>query len=189
MENIYKIILFSSLVIIFACKRSPQDTGREFMPDMYHSQAYETYTENSVFTDSMTARLPVKGTIPRGGYMPFHYENTPEEYERAGKELVNPIEKNEEVFAEGKRLYTIYCAVCHGGKGEGNGTIVERGVYPPPPDYAVRLVGMSQGKMFHAITYGKNLMGGYASQLNEEERWKVIHYIQQFAPKQTVATN
>jgi len=61
----------------------------------------------------------------------------------------------------------------------GDGATVTAGGHPPPPAYnSAALINLPEGKMFHTITYGKNLMGSHASQLNVEERWKVIRYVQ-----------
>ena len=38
---------------------------------------------------------------------------------------------------------------------------------------------LKEGHIYHAITYGLNAMGPHASLLNEEERWKVVLYIQE----------
>jgi hypothetical protein len=42
---------------------------------------------------------------------------------------------------------------------------------------------MADGTMFHSITYGKNNMGSYASQLDRKQRWMVVKYIRTLQPK------
>jgi len=146
---------------------------------------FETYTPTSVFADGKTAQLPVEGTIKRG-FKPYNYANTNVDYERAGQEVRSPFNSYEHKnsLEEGKKLYNIYCAVCHGKKGAANGTIVENGKYPPPPSYFREdILKLPEGKMFHSVTHGKNLMGGYSSQLNQEERWQVISYIRDMQAK------
>ena len=64
--------------------------GYDFIPDMVYSQAYDTYSQNPNFTDSMTMRVPVDGTVPRG-YMPFRYTIDSVSRQKAGNELVNPF--------------------------------------------------------------------------------------------------
>jgi mono/diheme cytochrome c family protein len=85
-------------------------------------------------------------------------------------------------MVEAERLYLINCAICHGPKLDGNGPLYKGGEGPFPAKPATlvgdaKYEGMPEGQMFYSITYGKNLMGSYASQLNRTQRWMVIHYI------------
>ena len=203
--NGYTILLFAISVLIASCSRTPQDTGRTFFTDMMDSQAYESNTTNPNFEDGRTDRVPVEGTIARGmlaevknneqeachnSYLhKRYYTNDFEGYEKAGVELKNPIELSDEVLAEGKKIYKIYCEVCHDAKGTGKGTIVETGAFPPVPNYSLLLTNKPDGKLFHAITYGKNLMGSYSAQLTVEDRWKVIYYIQNLAGVSSSSSN
>jgi mono/diheme cytochrome c family protein len=145
---------------------------------MYRTVALEPYSGNSNYADSMEARIPAEGSIARG-HLPYGIPNTNEGYELAGSILKNPIANTELTLAEGKDIYTKFCAHCHGKEGKGDGPTVTAGGHPPPPAYDSKtLKNLSEGKMFHTITYGKNLMGPHASQLSVEERWKVIRYVQ-----------
>ncbi len=168
----------SIMFLLSSCNDDPKFPGYEYMPDMYRSPSYETYSPNPFFADSMTAQQPVAGTIARGQSFPYPFPNTPEGYEQAGKELKNPLEKNELNLAEGKRLYGNFCVHCHGETGMGDGSIPSGGKFPPPPAYSGPLKGLVEGKMFHTITFGKNLMGSHASQLDPTQRWKIIMYVQ-----------
>ena len=71
------------------------------MPDMYYSNAYESYTPNPNFEDDLTMRTPVEGTVPRE-MIPFAWENTEEDRLAAGEALVNPLENNGENLAQGQ---------------------------------------------------------------------------------------
>jgi mono/diheme cytochrome c family protein len=166
------------MFLLSSCNDDPKHPGYEYMPDMYRSPSYETYSPNPVFADSMTAQHPVMGTIARGKAFPYPYANTPEGYEQAGRELKNPLEKSDINMAEGVRLYGHYCVHCHGEKGMGDGTIPAGGKFPPPPPYSGPLKDLPEGKMYHTVTYGKNLMGSHASQLDPQQRWKIIMYVQ-----------
>lgn len=98
---------------------------------------------------------------------------------------VNPIPFSEEVLNEGKVLYGLFCMHCHGEKGDGQGPVVVNsfGKFPPPPAYDGALKDLPAGKIFYSVTYGKNTMGSHASQLNKEERWKVVHYVEKLQGK------
>lgn len=84
--------------------------------------------------------------------------------------------------AEAERLYLVNCGICHGTKLDGNGPLYNggNGPYPAAPK---NLIGdpvvsvMPEGQMFYSVTYGKNMMGSYASQLSRTQRWMVIKYI------------
>ena len=92
-------------------------------------------------------------------------------------------------MVEAERLYLVNCAICHGPKLDGNGPLYKGGDGPFPAKPAT-LVGdkkyeaMPEGQMYYSVTYGKNKMGSYASQLNTRQRWMVIAYIKS---KQTAA--
>lgn len=182
-----KFIYIPILVLgtfIGGCTMKGQRTrseGIEYAPQMYHSIPLEPYSQldyNPYTKDGKNAMEPVPGTIARGklDYV-YPYPNTFEGYEAAGRELKNPLPPTLENLEEGKRLFTHFCVHCHGEKGDGQGTIVQAGKFPPPPAYNGPLKDLPEGKMFHSITYGKNLMGSHASQLTPTQRWQIIHYI------------
>jgi len=170
-------LIFLMIGLLASCAKDPKRPGYIYTPDMTYSRAYETYAPNPYGDYGSSAMKPPANTIPRG-YKPFHYENNISDYARAGEELVNPVEATKENIAEGKNFYEIYCAICHGTKLDGNGRIVNLEKFPPPPSFfSDYMMNLPDGKKFFSIHYGKNLMGSYASQLTQEERWKVILYI------------
>ena len=146
------------------------------MPDMYRSPSYETYGLNSMYSDSMAARKPVEGTIPRG-FSPYGNPDNFEGYTAADSLKMPEGMNTPENMEEGKRLYGIYCQPCHGASGIGDGLVAAKLPGPPPAYSGPQLKNLSEGKMFHSITYGKNMMGSHASQLSAEQRWKIVTYI------------
>jgi len=219
---LFLTIIALSAIIATSCKSKGDFPGRIYMPDMTYSNAYEAYASTKFQfqsdTDAMSAILPVENTIPRGylpnsedvrndeaklmAYLFKNYFENPlvnrnlddlAERQRAATMLKNPIVKTDKVLAEGKAKYDIYCAVCHGKNGQGDGTIIELvddagkktgedGPYTSiPPAYENRIKGMSDGEIFYSISYGKNMMGGYYSQVSDEDRWKILHYIKDMA--------
>jgi mono/diheme cytochrome c family protein len=199
MKKIYFYIIPVTVILqLSSCAYDDmKKPGYEYMPDMYRSPSYETYSENPNFSDSMTARQPVAGTIARGDAiytdydrLPYPYANTPEGYEEAGVKLHNPIEKTPDNMAEGKRLYENYCTHCHGATGQGDGLVVQFNGPKPPAYNSDALKNLPEGKMFHTTQWGKNMMGSHASQLTPTQRWKVIMYVQtlQSPASQTAST-
>jgi mono/diheme cytochrome c family protein len=190
-KNITKLfcmlLLMNVILLSASCNKDPKDTGLEYMPDMYRSPSYETYSTNMLFADSSSARLPAVGTVPRN-YTFFHYPSSNEGYEAAGRDVKNPLPSTDANLEEGKRLYGNYCNHCHGAAGNGDGSLIATGKFPPPPSYANgvssrggKMRDLTDGKIFHTITYGVNLMGSHASQVNPEERWKIVMYVHHLA--------
>ena len=184
LNTLSKLTLIAAVISITSCKEE-NGLAPEYMPDMYRSPAVEPYVDyaelrgkqgNDSLKNKMTARQPVEGTIPRG-FQPYPYQNTIEDYEKAGTNLTNPITYSEDIEKEGKELYGMFCIHCHVKTGQGDGTLVEREKFPPLPVKFAPGLAIPEGKMFHTITYGKGLMGSHSSQLTQEERWKIIHYI------------
>lgn len=172
LKLIIGLIVFASFI---SCnnKRTPQ---LEYMPDMYVSVPYDANGVEGVNNKPVNSE-PVAGTIPRGGHPAYDIADTPEGYEKAKAEVVNPIEATEENLANGKAMYEIYCAACHGKKGDGNGILSQREKFEGIPNYADR--DINAGSIYHVIMYGKNLMGSHSSQLTYKERWQIVHYVEQ----------
>lgn len=169
---------------------------------------YNTWDEASTIPlrDLVQPRVPVKGTIPRGaaggsrasdsgasnamhvpanGHVPYHFEDSPEGRQAATAELIdNPFPITDKGLASGKELYNIFCATCHGEKGNGLGYLYndeenKQAKYPLAPANFLRdeYYQASNGRFYHSIYYGINAMGAYKDKMSYEERWNVIHYI------------
>ena len=178
-------------VVMTSCKSDPNSAGFEFMPDMYRSPSYETYLENASYggKDSMSARLPVAGTIPRG-FESFPLGASEEDYKLADS-LKSPIDYSEEMIAYGEERYTKMCSHCHGEKGDADGLVVTNGGFPPPPSYISGKSGhggmmneLSSGEIVHTITYGYKNMGSHASQISLSDRWAIAMYVQKLSGKE-----
>ncbi len=189
MKNNIKIIAFavSALMIgsLSSCYHSKTDPGYEYAPNMYYPIAYNPDSKNDQFKNGQTAQKPVEGTVPQG-WTKFQYANNIEGYTQASAEMVNPFAGDTTVLEDGKRLYTNFCSHCHGATGKGDGSIVAAGKFPPPPSYSTgtssrggAMKDLTDGKIYHTITYGINLMGAHASQISPEERWKITLYVHQ----------
>jgi len=175
MKSIIKITILAVVLVSFASCQKKSRPNYEFMPNMYESVAYEAYQESDAFANGVEAQLPAEGSIPRG-YTPFDIENTNEGYELAKTSLKNKLDSTQVDMALGKELYDIYCAICHGSKGKGDGKLAKREKILGVPSYETRDV--TTGSIYHTIYYGKNTMGSYANQLNEDERWQVVAYVE-----------
>ncbi len=169
------IVLFLIAATATSCfdKESP---NYQYFPDMYESVPYDTYGEYNIFVNEQEAKLPVEGTIARG-WMPYEYENTNEGYTQAKAELKNPLPYTEDNLTSGKELFNIYCAVCHGEQGDGQGILVQREKILGIPSYDDPGRAITEGSVYHVMYFGLNAMGSYASQTSIEERWQIDHYV------------
>lgn len=174
------VILFLVSAILSGCNRDRNNPGWDYFPDMFYSNAYETFSTNPNFKDGMTMRVPVPGTIPRG-FKPFNYTIDAESRIKAGKELINPFLSSSEDILKGKKVFTTFCIGCHGISGKGEGFLYTSGLYPIKPrsltsDNAIKLL---DGEIYHSVTLGFGSMGAHGSQISQDERWKMILYIRQ----------
>ena len=177
MKNTIKIL---AAAIVIASVVSCQDKAKpnyQYMPNMYESVSYETYGEYGVFPGGQEAMSPAEGSIARG-WMPYGIENSNEGYQLAKDSLKNPIRYTKENEEVGKELYDIYCAICHGTKGDGKGTLVQREKILGVPSYDDVGRAITEGSIYHVMYYGINTMGSYASQTSEHERWQIVQYVE-----------
>jgi len=153
---------------------------------MYESVGYESYAESEAFNgknqlNGQTAQMPVEGSVKRG-FEIYDYENTTAGYELAKANMLSPLDSiSEKEATKGKELYGIYCAICHGETGNGIGKLVEREKFLGVPSYADRVI--TEGSVYHVITFGLNSMGSHANQLSQHERWLVTDYVLQLKSK------
>ncbi|MFM2117054.1 MAG: hypothetical protein RL316_244 [Bacteroidota bacterium] len=168
---------------IVGCNQVRRDTGKVYMPDMSYSRAYETYASTEALTKAgvhYNAR-PVEGTVARGALASYPFKNDSTGYARSA-EVKNPLDPAIVDLKEAERIYLINCGICHGAKLDGNGPLWKGGdgPYPAAPRNLITdpiATTMAEGTMFHSITYGKNLMGGYGSQLSSKQRWAIVTFI------------
>ena len=183
----------------------------------YEANTYAYYYNNTwgskeEYHAMAQPRHPVSGTVARGsagsqvvnnstntiqatqnGAVPYYYGDTEDERTRAINEITTgPFPITDAGLAQGKDLYNIFCGICHGEKGDGAGYLVrdDGGKYPVQPANFLleEFLAASNGRYYHAIEYGKNLMGNYRDKLSYEERWNVIQYIRLLQAKELKLT-
>lgn len=170
------------IAVLAGCDKTRRSPGRAYMPDMSESRAYDAYssTENLKEHGIYYNARPVEGTIARGDMAAYENKNDSIGYIRSSS-VKSPVVDSTVDMKEAERLYMVNCGICHGSKLDGNGPLWNGGdgPYPAAPKnfLADDMKAMSEGTMFHSVTYGKGQMGSYASQLNTLQRWEVIAYI------------
>lgn len=173
------LLLAAGVVAIAAlllARRNLNEPHLRLFSEMVDSPAYRSQTTNPNFLDGRTLRSPVPGTISRD-FTPLHYDATKNDRTRAGKELKNPLILTYDVLSRGKKVYENFCSHCHGTKGRGDGKVTK--LFPgfSFPIATKSAFDMPDGEIFHILSYGRNLMPSHASQITQEDRWKLVHYL------------
>lgn len=177
MNSFSKIGVVVGLMVFVAACADKNNRNYQYMPDMYESVGYDAYQQVEFLPDGTSAGLPADNSIARG-WIPYDIENTMD-----GKDLArlnpSPLDSlnRDADLAVGKGLYTIYCAICHGDKGDGQGNLVKREKILGVPSFADVARNVTVGTTYHTIYYGLNSMGSYAGQLDIKERWQVSEYV------------
>ena len=165
--------------------------------DMQDQPRYKAYKKSEFFSDHRSSRDRVEGTIPRGqlrdnkAFYMGKLDNPPAAApatttDATGNTVVTsfpdaidefPIPVTKELVDRGQERYNIYCIVCHGPMGNGDGMIVRRGFSKPPTYNDDRLRNAPVGHFYDVITNGWGKMNSYAYVVQPADRWAIVAYI------------
>jgi hypothetical protein len=159
----------------------------QIIPDMDQQPRGNPQGESHFFPDGREARMPVPGVTPRGSMTDDEYFDTGRMNDRWGNGI--PMELDMEHMLRGQERYEIYCSVCHGSVGAGNGIVTHYGVVGVASFQSKRLQEMPDGQLYDVITNGKGLMQPYASKLLPQDRWAVVAYVRALQRSQNAATS
>lgn len=188
---VLSLVVIVGIVTLMNSCDSNKVPGKTYMPDMTYSRAYESYAANNLAKDNINyVPYPVQGTIRRGDLFPYPLPDDSNGYKMSAevKDPLPPLDTAQ--MKEAARLFNINCAICHGSKMDAQGPLATGGKVPAVANLTLsQYVKMPVGTMFHSVTYGKNNMGSYASQLTRRQRWMVIQYVksQQMGTSDSVA--
>ena len=185
----------------------PTRKNVELLPDMVDSVAHDAFATSPVFADGKTLQAPPPGTVPRGLlplHLEPGPEGAARAGRELANPLAAPAvllpdgargarpgalpppvaalveearQAESRAAAQGEEVYRIYCGVCHGPGGAGDGPVARRGFPAPPSLLAENARTMPDGRMFHLITEGGETMPSYAAQTSREERWQAILHV------------
>lgn len=188
---IYCLLLTAYCLLFLGCRYDMQDQPR-----------YKAYKESDFFKDKRASRDLSEGTVPRGylredkafytgktetgGQAPAPNPAATPAVDASGNTLVTdftgkisefPIPITKELINRGEERYKVFCIVCHGPVGSGDGMIVRRGFSKPPTYHDDRLRNAPVGHFYDVITNGQGKMNGYAAQIPPADRWAIVSYI------------
>lgn len=166
----------------------------EVFPDMDRQPKIRPQTASRFFTDQLSSRLPVPGTIARSKpYQNLAATNDPEAIYPYQESPIttghlanstnwienNPFKVSAVFLARGQQRFQIYCLPCHGALGDGKGITTKYGMAPVANFHDPRIVRMADGEIFNTITYGSKsqLMGPYGPLIGVQDRWAIISYL------------
>ena len=185
MKSLLKIAFVLGIVVSFSSCKDNLKPNYQYMPNMYESVAYETYSESYAFNSptglkGKEGQLPPTGSIKRG-FVPYEIPNTTEGYNFSKTIVKSKLDSTAVDMKKAEELFVIYCAICHGEAGNGMGKLVKQQKFLGVPNYKDRQITI--GSIYHVQTYGLNSMGSYANQLSQTERWMVAAYVLQLKSK------
>jgi mono/diheme cytochrome c family protein len=160
--------------------------------NMDDQEKFEPYEKNTFFSDGSAMRMPVPGTVARDDVKSdtAFYQGKTESGKLVDK---NPLSLTTEVMERGQERYNIYCRPCHGSVGDGQGIVYLRGRdqgFVPPTNFHTDLMrGKTDGHFYDVITNGVRNMMPYRYQINEEDRWAIVHYVRALQRSQNATEN
>ncbi len=160
------------VIAVLACVLA----GTACRQDMYNQPKYKPLAANEFYDDNTSARPLPPHTIPHGRLDEDTIFFTGKNDEGMLAASL-PVPVTRELLARGQERFTIYCSMCHGAEGDGDGMVVQRG-YPPPPSYHIdRLRNAPPGYLYSVITNGYGIMYPYASRVEAPDRWAIVAYV------------
>jgi mono/diheme cytochrome c family protein len=162
--------------------------------DMQDQPKYKAYKE---MKDGIGSRDPIEGTVARGylredkglytGKKEIASTVAPQNaVDSSGNTVVTtfpdaieefPITITKETVDRGEQRYKIFCGVCHGALGNGDGMVVRRGFSKPPSYHDDRLRNAPIGHFYDVASNGWGKMNGYSAQISVNDRWAIVAYI------------
>ena len=171
------VILALLVAANFAIRSRAENRGVEFLPEMIFPVAAESFGSHSGLMDSRTLQRPPAGTIARGS-TPFRLPPGDEGSALAATTLVNPLqEAGDEDMTRAGEVYSVYCQLCHGPGGAGDGPVAQRGFPMPPSLLAPHARELADGQIFHLISVGQGNMPGHAGQIESLDRWRAALWV------------
>jgi len=152
----------------------------EIFDDMVRQAKFRPQQPNDFFENGRTSQPFVPGTVARGSRYQDDPINTGRIPSQAGTTNfvdVIPVEVTAKLLARGRERFGISCKPCHGPSGDGNGITKKFGMGVVASLHDPRIVGLPDGEIFHVITHGRNLMGGYGANITVEDRWAIVAYV------------
>jgi mono/diheme cytochrome c family protein len=144
--------------------------------DMHNQPRAEAGEASDFFADGIASRPQPAGTVPIGA-LPIENPHLYTGRINGEPATTFPFAVTRTDLERGRERYNIYCSVCHGTTGAGDGMIVQRGFVKPPSLLEPRLRQAAPGHFFHVVTNGWGAMYSYDDRIGVEDRWRIAAYV------------
>jgi mono/diheme cytochrome c family protein len=183
-------------LLLSGCGKEKLERAWSFMPNMHNQESLRAFEPEPISSANIdessrtgrSMRQPVAGTVPMNLTAYTLGKLSPD-----AVETVNPLPRTMEILKAGQRAFNIYCIVCHGERGEGNGNIIpdpnNKGFsysgreylspdhqFPQFPINSQNVHDITDGQIFNSITKGRAIMPKY-DHIPVEMRWSIVHYL------------
>jgi hypothetical protein len=154
---------------------------------MIDQRRYRSYQASDLFADRRVMRTPPPDTVPRE--RPRASSAFASGLDDSGHYVAEiPLPLTHALFAKGRTRFGIFCAPCHGVRGDGISSVASNMTLRKPPSLlSDGARSFPPGRIFQVITRGYGLMRPYAGELDIEERWAVVAYMRALELSQNVA--
>lgn len=170
----FPLVLLIGLLV--SCNGGKNQPNIELVQNMMDQESIKAQDWDQKQPGKAMMLLPPEGTVPKG-FKPYLYSGKPIQ---AQENLKNPIADNftPEILEVGKKHYTVFCGVCHGATGAGDGLVGTKMTVKPPSLLTAKIKGYNDGRIYHIITDGQGVMSSYATQIKSSEaRWAIVNYV------------
>lgn len=165
-----------SLILVFAgCNGGHNQTNIELVQNMMDQPSIKSQDWVPAEGDKEQMLVPPAHTVARNR-PPYPYADDPER----GDKQPNPIagDMSPEVLKVGHHYFDIYCSICHGVTGAGDGNVAALMALKPRNLLSAEAKAYPDGRIFHAISAGRGAMRPYISQIPDPEiRWRIVNYV------------
>lgn len=176
------VVLLAACDVGLPAGRTPHREGNRL--DMIDQPKLKPQRSDIFLARPTGVMEPQPGTVAVAE-VPYPYAQN--EADKAGAELVNPLQPTPAVLAHGRFVYENVCITCHGPKGAGDGHVTA--LFPKPPSLMTQKVrDWPDGQLFHRPMRGQNSMPSHARQVDVNDVWSVIHYVRAMQKVEPVAT-
>ena len=184
--NITVLLFIPPALVVWARNHQSPNPRVHPIPDMDNQKHYKKQGANPAFLDKRSMRLPVAGTVAVGELRASDHLYRGKSGGDWAKTFPPELSVDAAFLDRGEQRYNIYCSVCHGYRGDGNGMVAKRAIQvnamatgwnAPTNLHTAEPVTQPVGKLFNSITNGIRTMPAYGSQIPVEDRWAIVAYV------------